>query len=52
MFNEPRFTDETEARKYLESLRWPDGPVCAHCGSDARGARPRRLPESETPGCP
>ena len=36
MFNEPRFTDETEARKYLESLRWPNGPECAHCGSDAR----------------
>lgn len=36
MFNEPRFTDETEARKYLESLRWPDGPVCPHCGADSR----------------
>src|SRR5690242_18266248 len=33
---EARFHDEVEARKYLESLRWPDGVVCAHCGSDAR----------------
>lgn len=25
--------DENEARKYLESIRWPNGPVCPHCGS-------------------
>jgi len=25
---------EDEARAYLEGLRWPDGPVCPHCGSD------------------
>ena len=24
---------EEEARKLLESIRWPDGPVCPHCGS-------------------
>jgi transposase-like protein len=29
----PRFTDAEEARKYLESIRWPHGPVCPHCGS-------------------
>lgn len=28
----PIFTDETKARDYLEALRWPDGPVCPHCG--------------------
>jgi transposase-like protein len=27
-----RFTDETAARNHLESVRWPDGPVCPHCG--------------------
>jgi hypothetical protein len=27
-----RLTDE-EARTYLESLRWPNGPVCPHCQS-------------------
>ena len=27
-----RLTDD-EARDYLEKLRWPDGPVCPHCGS-------------------
>jgi transposase-like protein len=24
---------EDEARKYLESIRWPEEPVCPHCGS-------------------
>jgi hypothetical protein len=24
---------EPEARAYLERLRWPNGPVCIHCGS-------------------
>jgi transposase-like protein len=27
------YTDETAARKHLETLLWPDGPVCPHCGS-------------------
>ena len=25
---------EDEARTYLEGLRWPNGPVCPHCGSE------------------
>jgi transposase-like protein len=25
--------NETQAREYLESLRWPEGPQCPHCGS-------------------
>lgn len=28
----PVFTDETKAREFLEATRWPDGPVCPHCG--------------------
>jgi transposase-like protein len=28
----PAFTDEREARKFLEASRWPDGAVCPHCG--------------------
>jgi len=28
----PIFTDETKARKHLESLRWAKGRVCPHCG--------------------
>lgn len=30
--NQPQFKDTTSARKYLERLRWPSGPVCPHCG--------------------
>jgi transposase-like protein len=29
----PRFIDADAAREHLEALRWPDGPVCPHCGS-------------------
>src|SRR5689334_5544911 len=29
----PLFTDEAKAREHLEQIRWPDGPVCPHCGS-------------------
>lgn len=29
----PIYTDEEKAREHLESLRWPDGPVCPRCGS-------------------
>jgi len=27
------FTDETTAREALEMVRWPNGPVCPHCGN-------------------
>jgi transposase-like protein len=30
---DPLFTDENKAREHLEQIRWPDGPVCPHCGS-------------------
>jgi transposase-like protein len=26
------FSTDEAAREYLESVRWPNGPVCAHCG--------------------
>lgn len=29
----PYFSDDNKARKYLEKIRWPNGPVCPHCGS-------------------
>jgi len=28
----PLFTDEDKARGFLESKRWPNGPVCPRCG--------------------
>ncbi len=31
-----RFQDPLAAADYLESLRWPNGPVCPHCGESER----------------
>lgn len=53
-FTAKRFTDETAAREHLETLRWPNGPVCPHCGGvecnsrltaqvKGKGARPGLL---------
>ena len=28
----PIFHSEAKARKHLETLRWPNGPYCPHCG--------------------
>ena len=28
----PIFTDDNKAREHLEAIRWPNGPVCPHCG--------------------
>lgn len=33
LFDEPRFHDPEVARQHLESVRWPHGPVCPHCGA-------------------
>jgi len=32
-FDEPRFHDPEIAREHLESVRWPKGPICPHCGA-------------------
>jgi transposase-like protein len=29
----PQFHDEAAAYSYVESILWPDGPVCPHCGN-------------------
>jgi transposase-like protein len=31
-FSAPHFRDDEAARKFLEDLLWPNGPVCPHCG--------------------
>ena len=36
ILNRPEFKEESKARAYLESIRWPYGPVCPHCGSISR----------------
>jgi len=32
----PYFQDEDSAREYLESIRWPEGPICPHCGGSEK----------------
>jgi transposase-like protein len=29
---DPIFTDADKARAHLEATRWPNGPICPHCG--------------------
>jgi transposase-like protein len=31
--SDPKFTDPDKAREWLEQTRWPNGPVCPHCGT-------------------
>jgi transposase-like protein len=38
-FTAKRFNDDTAARDHLEALRWPNGPVCPHCGGADRQSR-------------
>lgn len=51
-FQNPIFTDENAAREALENVRWPDGPICPHCGNaDAdRIARVEGKKRSHRPG--
>ena len=32
VFSAPQFRDDEAARKFLEGVLWPEGPVCPHCG--------------------
>jgi transposase-like protein len=32
VFSAPQFRDDEAARKFLEGVLWPDGPICPHCG--------------------
>ena len=33
------FHDEETARRHFEAIRWPDGPICPHCGVFGRRDR-------------
>lgn len=35
-FDEPHFHSENAARALIESVRWPSGPICPHCGETER----------------
>ena len=36
VLDKPFFRDEAEAYAKLESIVWPNGPVCVHCGETSR----------------
>ena len=48
----PIFTNEDAARAHLEAIRWPDGPICPHCGNSdqERIARVEGEKQSHRPG--
>jgi transposase-like protein len=48
--HDPIFTNENAAREALESVRWPNGPVCPHCGSVERIALVGGEKHSHRPG--
>jgi len=41
-FDAPHFQNPENARGWLESTRWPEGPVCPHCGSLAAAYATKR----------
>jgi transposase-like protein len=49
-FDDPIFTNEDAAREALESIRWPDGPVCVHCGCTGAISRVEGEKKSHRPG--
>jgi len=49
-FSDPIFTDETAAREALEAVRWPNGPVCVHCGCTDHVVRVEGKKQSHRPG--
>lgn len=40
---------EAQARAFLESLRWPDGPICPHCGVVDEATRMKSGKGAENP---
>lgn len=36
---DPIYHDATKAREYLEALRWPNGPICPHCGVEDQATK-------------
>jgi transposase-like protein len=43
------FADEDLAREWLEARRWPEGPICPHCGVIDRAYRLIAKPGSKRP---
>lgn len=50
VFQNPIFQDETKAREALEAIRWPEGPICPHCGNSAQDKIAKLEGASSRPG--
>lgn len=47
---DPIYTDENKAREHLESLHWPHGPNCPHCGNADPARITKLMGKSTRPG--
>ena len=47
---DPIYTDENKAREHLESIQWPDGPACPHCGNCDKARITKLEGKSTRPG--
>lgn len=45
ILNRPYVRDEEAAHAFLESILWPDGPICPHCGVIGTAYRIKANPE-------
>jgi transposase-like protein len=43
IFSEDRFHNEEAARVWFETARWPNGPICPHCGSTKHYATKKKI---------
>jgi len=46
----PEFTNEDRAREALEAIRWPEGPICPHCGNSDPERTARGRGKAHRPG--
>ena len=42
-FDAPHFQNPENAREWLEGQRWPEGPICSHCGTVNHAYRTKKL---------
>lgn len=47
---DPRFQDADMAREWLEKQRWPEGPICPHCGNSDPDRIARLQGKAHRPG--
>jgi transposase-like protein len=51
VLSQPPYNNEEAARQWLEALRWPDGPVCPHCGTKGHAYEaPQKGKRKDRPG--